>query len=159
RSLVRYIESRQADLREEIARVEVRVSVLDGLLQERERLQSAAESLEEELPRAHLERDNARSELERLDSLQRETGRVSADKQALAARIAESSARMEEIGKSVKLARSAAEKAAAAAAGFARYNEACTRLNELEGKLAERDSIKNRLTSNERDTLVAQAAL
>src|SRR5262249_5964452 len=43
--------------------------------------------------------------------------------------------------------------------GFARYNEACTRLNELEGKLEERDSIKNRITSNERDTLVAKAAL
>src|SRR5215471_19558739 len=105
RSLVRYIESRQADLREEIARVEVRVSVLDARLLEREQLQSAVAALQDDLPRAHLERDNARSELERLDALQREIERLSADKQALAARISESSARMEEIGKSVKLAR------------------------------------------------------
>jgi exonuclease SbcC len=159
RSVVRYIESRQADLREGIARVEVRVDMLDGLARERDQLQTAAESLEQDLPRAHLERDNARSELDRLDALQRDIERLSSDKKTLAARIADSEARSKEISKSVELARVAAEKLAGAAPGFARYNEACARLKEIEGKVDERDSIRKDLAVNERALALVQAAI
>src|ERR1044071_7135240 len=79
RSLVRLVETHEGELREEIARVEVEVAQLDGLLAERARYEAHIEQMKEALAEAETERDRARIELERFGELRKSIEQMTAD--------------------------------------------------------------------------------
>lgn len=158
RSLVRLVETREAGIREEIARVEVEVAALDGLLAEKARYEEMIARGREELKRAEVERDQSRTELERLDSLRRSIERLTTDSSALAARIDESNRRLAEVVQGVERAREAKEAVRSAANGFATYNEANAKLVELEAQAVVRDALKKELSDKERDHYRLEAA-
>jgi exonuclease SbcC len=158
RSLVRLVETREAGIREEIARVEVEVAALDGLLAEKARLDEMIARGRDELKRAEAERDRSRTELERLDNLRRSIERLTTDSSALAARIDESGRRLSEVVQGVKRAREAKEAVQSSAAGFVIYNEANARLAEFEAQAVARDKLKKELSDKERDHYKLEAA-
>ncbi|HVG17594.1 MAG TPA: AAA family ATPase [Blastocatellia bacterium] len=158
RSLVRLVESREATVREEIARVEVEVAALDGLLAEKARYEDMIARARQELARAEFERDRSRDDLERLDNLRRSIERLTADSSSLALRIEESDRRLSEVAQGVKRSREAKEAVGRAAAGFATYNEANARLAELEPQAILRDALKKELTDKEREHYKLEAA-
>ncbi|MFP5263638.1 MAG: AAA family ATPase [Blastocatellia bacterium] len=158
RSLVRLVETREANIREEIARVEVEVAALDGLLADKARYEEMMERGREELAKAELQRDRGRADLERLDNLHRSIERLTAESSALALRIDESGRRLTEVAQGVKRSREARDAAMAAAAGFAAYNEANAKLAELEPLAAQRDALKKELADKEREHYRIEAA-
>jgi DNA repair protein SbcC/Rad50 len=158
RSLVRLVETREAGVREEIARVEVEVAALDGLLAEKARYEDMIGRGRQELARAGLERDRSRAELERLDNLLRSIERLTADSGVLAARIDESDRRLSEVAQGVRRSREAKEAVGSAAAGFQAYNEANAKLAELEPRAVLRDALKKELSDKERDHYKLEAA-
>ena len=158
RSLVRLVETREAGIREEIARVEVEVAALDGLLSEKARYEDMIGRGREELAKAGLDRDRSRAELERLDNLFRSIERLTADSVVLAARIDESDRRLSEVAQGVKLSREAKEAVGSAATGFQSYNEANAKLAELEPQAVLRDALKKELSDKERDHYKLEAA-
>lgn len=150
RSLVRLVETHEGELREEIARVEVEVTQLDGLLAERARYEAHIKQMKEALAEAETERDQARIELERFDELRKSIEQMTADSAALNSRIEESERRLAEVSQEVKRSREARDIVAAAAAGYAAYNEANAKLAELEPQALERDTLKKELSEKER---------
>jgi exonuclease SbcC len=158
RSLIHYIESRTAGIREEIARVEVHVAALDDLLSHRARLESEINRLEIELPAAELERDSIGDELEKLDALKRDIERLELDGQALRIRIEETSPRLASTADEVEISRQAVVVVSAAEPGFAIFNYANVILKELEAAATERDRIRRDLSNLERQLVKEQAA-
>jgi exonuclease SbcC len=159
RALVRLLESREAEVREEIARTEVEVEALDGLMVEREKYLDAIERLRRDLAAAEGARARARAELERLDAAERGIERLSGEVAVLGSRVEEIARRRSVIGDEVERARAASRAVAATLAGFTVYNEASARLAELESRVAERDRIKKDLSERERQMFQAEAAL
>ncbi|HEX8183973.1 MAG TPA: SMC family ATPase, partial [Blastocatellia bacterium] len=158
RSLVRLVETREADIREEIARVEVEVAALDGVLAEKALCEEMIQRVRGELIEAELERDRSRAELERFDNLRRVIERLTGDSAALATRIAEGNKRRAEVAAGVARSREATEAARLAAAGFEAYNEANARLAELEPQAVLRDDLKKELSEKEREHYRLEAA-
>lgn len=159
RSLVRLVESQEASVREEIARLQGEVAALDGLMAERARQESLVEKLKNELSIAESNREHARKELERLDALERNIARLTAEKTSLAGRIEEMARRLSPMSEEVERSERASEAVAAAEAGFTAYNAANERLAELEVREAERDSIKKQASESERELFKIEAAL
>jgi exonuclease SbcC len=151
RSLVRLVESREGELREEIARVEVEVSQLDGLLVERAKYEGLVKQVSRDLSDAEAERERARNDLETFEGLQKRIQRMTADSAALALRIEESGRRLSEVMSGVKRSREAKGVVATSGAGHAAYNEANARLAELEPQAAQRDSLRKELSEKERE--------
>ncbi|HKS40448.1 MAG TPA: SMC family ATPase, partial [Blastocatellia bacterium] len=157
RSLVRLVETHGGELREEIARVEVEVAQLDGLLAERARYEAHIKQMKEALAEAETERDQARIELERFNELRKSIEQMTADSAALNSRIEESERRLAEVSQEVKRSREARDTVAAAAAGYAAYNEANAKLAELEPQALERDTLKKELSEKEREHFRVEA--
>ncbi|HXG93990.1 MAG TPA: SMC family ATPase [Blastocatellia bacterium] len=151
RALIRLVESRDANLREEIARLGGEVSRLDELLKEKTKLETEANHLESELRDSQQERERTKTELEHLDELKRMIERLAQESSALYSRLEEGERRHERAVQEVNHSRQAAAAVAASAEGFAIYNEANARLAELEPKAAERDALKKDLSDNERE--------
>jgi DNA repair protein SbcC/Rad50 len=158
RSLVRLIEVREGEVREKIARAEVEVAALDGVLAEKALCEDGIARVREELIEAELERDRSRAELERLDNLRRSIDLLTADSASLSMRISDGDGRLAEITHAVTRSREAKEAVASAAAGFGAYNEAKSRLSELEPQAALRDALKKELSEKERDHYKLEAA-
>lgn len=159
RSLVRLVEAREGAVREEIARVEIEIAALDGLVAERSRYEEMIAREREELALAELERDRSKSELERLDNLHRSIERLTADSAALAMRIEESDRRLSEVAHGVKRSQEAKEAVRSSEVGFATYNEANLKLAEIEPQAVLRDAIKKELSERERDHYKLEAAM
>jgi exonuclease SbcC len=158
-SLVRFGESRLTELREGIARLEVQVAALDDFIAERHRIETETASLTTQLPIAERERDEARRALEELDVLCREIERLTQDKSALAARIAENEERLVVLARQVELAVAASKEVEAAAPGFAAYTDACERLAQLEKRAEERQGLKSEIDSRRRELITIEAAI
>jgi exonuclease SbcC len=157
RSLLRLIEGREGELREDIARLEVEVARLDGLLTEKTLLEGTIKRTRAELQEAETARDQARRELERLDKLRRNIERSMSDASALATRIQDSERRLADISADVRRSRDAQGVVGAAADGFARYNEAMARIAELEPLIIQRDRLRKTLSEMEREQSRAEA--
>jgi exonuclease SbcC len=159
RPLVRLIESRLADLREQIARASTEVSSLDDLLSERKQCEAECHCLKQELPHAERRRDEIKAELERLDKLHAEIEKKQAELAALASQIEQTMQRLDSVNKEVERARKAAETAAAAAAGFEAYKQADEQLKRLEKDVAERDQFKGLLAEKKNELVRIQLQL
>jgi exonuclease SbcC len=153
RPLVRLIESKLADLREQMARAEAEISSLDDLLSERKRCQAECTRLKHELPQRKRRRDAIRQELEHLDKLRGDIEKKQAELIALASQIEQTERRLDSTKREVERARKAARATAAAAAGFEIYNQAEAQLKQLEKQMAERDQL-NALWAEKRSKLI-----
>lgn len=159
RSLVRLVEMHEGELREEIARVEVEVSKLDGLLAERARYETLIKRMTQEFSGAETARDHARIELARFDDLRKSIEQMSVDSTSLNSRIEEFGRRLGEVTQEVQRSREAKEIVAAAAAGYASYNESNARLSELEPQVLQRDALKKELSEREREHFRVEASV
>jgi DNA repair protein SbcC/Rad50 len=157
--LVRFVETKLADLREQIARNEVRVAVLADLTAERRRLEAVLEQLKLDLPVLEGQRERARQELEHLDLLGRQIEVLTADKSGLSSRILESEKRLIAVGDEVADAKSAVAAVDSSASGFAAFNDASRRLSHLESESAARDLIRIEVAQKERQHIRLQAGL
>ncbi len=153
RNLVRLVESKGADLREEIARLEVEASSLDPFIAERERLDQEIKRLKEDLAAAQEKRESLKIELQRLDELQRIIEQSSNECENLKAKVSDLEARKTAASESVSQSQRAKDALIVAAAGFEIYNQAVARLAELDAQAMERDILKNRYSEIERDLI------
>src|SRR5215467_3862719 len=144
-SLVRFVESRLADLKEEIARLEVQVAALDDFIAERSRIEIDIRKLTADLPVAERQREEARRKLEDLDAICREIERLTQDRSALAARIGENEERLKVLARQVELALAASKEVEAAAPGFTAFTDACEQLALLEKRAEERHALKTEI--------------
>src|SRR5215471_12012978 len=158
-ALVRFVESRLSELREDIARLEVQVAALDDFIAERYRLEAEARSLAVQIPIAERERDEARRTLEELDILCREIERLTQDKATLGTRISENEERLIVLGRQVELAAAASKEVEAAAPGFAAYTDACERLSLLEKRAEERQSLRAEIDARRRQLITIEASI
>lgn len=159
RALVRLVETHEGELREEIARVEVEVAQLDGLLAERARYETLIRQMKKEIADAETSRDSARTGLERYDKLRKSIEQMTADSAALNSRIEESAGRLAEVTQEVQRSREAKAIVAAAAAGYASYNDSNRRLSELEPQALQRDALKKELSEKEREQFRVEASV
>ncbi|HYP26882.1 MAG TPA: SMC family ATPase [Blastocatellia bacterium] len=159
RSLVRLIESKEFDLREEIARIEGEVNNLDFLMGERLRYETLTATLKDDLSACEAERVAARVEADRLDGLERAIERLGADTTALRSQIESLRQRKGVLEDEVDQSRRAGEAVSASASGFAAYMESNSRIAELEPQVVTRDEIRRKLSEKERDTFQIEAAL
>ncbi len=159
RALIRLIETREAEIREEIARIEGEVAALDNLLAEQSRYEAHAEQMREALAEAEADRERTRLELERLDQLQRKIELTENDARALATRIEDMTRRQSVITEQVSRARAAVDAVNKAAEGFKAYNEASLLLDELGPKATERDQINKEVSDRERESFQIEASL
>jgi DNA repair protein SbcC/Rad50 len=158
RSLVRLVESREAEVREEIARVEVEVAALDGVLGEKAQCEEVIGRVRGELIEAEAERDQSRTELERFDNLRTSIERLTGDSASLTTRIGEGNKRRAEVAQGVTRSREAKEAARSAAAGFEAYNQANAKIAELEPQAVIRDALQKELSEKEREHYKLEAA-
>lgn len=159
RPLVRLVEAHEGELREDIARIEVEVSKLDGLIAERARFETLIKQMELELSAAETARDHARIELARCDDLRKSIEQMTADSAALRSRIEESAQRLAEVTQEVQRSRDAQAVVAAAAAGYASYNDSNDRLSELEPQALQRDALKKEVSEKEREHFRVEASV
>lgn len=159
RSLLRLLESRDADLREEIARVEVEVSYLDSLIEERSRLEKEIGSLADNLRAAEQRRDQARVELDRLDEAKKTIDQLSREIAVAESKSIETERRRDTASEEVRRASVANEAVRLSAEGFAIYNEADHRLKSLEADAARRDAIKIKFAESEREFIRLESSL
>ncbi|HKG21194.1 MAG TPA: hypothetical protein VKC34_04790, partial [Blastocatellia bacterium] len=159
RSLVRLIESKEFDLREEIARIEGEVNNLDFLMAERLKFETLAASLKDERAAAEREREAARVEADRLDGLQRVIGRLESDTTSLHSQIESLQQSRNLILDEVSQSHRASAIVSASAPGFAAYMDSSGRIAELEPQVITRDEIRKKVSEKEREAFQIEAAL
>ncbi|HWP44260.1 MAG TPA: hypothetical protein VNO14_13535, partial [Blastocatellia bacterium] len=159
RAIVKLVEEREIVLREEIARVEVEVASLEPLLEERARYEAAASRMSLELSETELKKEETRSELERLDSLQATIERLDRDVAAARIRLAELEQRRTILSDEVARSRQAAGLVAQARAGHSIYEEASQSLERLQEQASERDSIRQQFNQAERESIRIETTL
>ncbi len=159
RYLVRLVESKGIDLREEIARLEVEVSSLDPFIAERERLDQAIKRLREDLAAEQQKRESLKRELQQLDDLQRIIEQSARERENLNVKVTDLDIRKTAASEAANQSRRAKDALLAAAAGFEIYNKAVARLAELETQAIERDVLKNRYAETERDLIRVETSL
>jgi DNA repair protein SbcC/Rad50 len=151
KALIRLVESKDVELREQIAALGVEVASLDGLIEERDAIEKSIDDLRRDLDSTEREREHARTELQRLDGLQRLIEQTSRDIATLQSRSEEIKRRRIALGEDVEKARRASEIVQATAAGFDAYNEANTRCAALEIQATRRDLLKREFSEKERE--------
>lgn len=151
KALIRLVESKDVELREQIAALGVEVASLDGLVEERAAVETAIEELRRDLDGAERERELTRSELLRLDQLQRKIEQVDRDLTALRSRSEDVERRRAALAGDVEKSRLASEVVRATAAGFENYTRANTRLATLEEQAVKRDQVKRDSSEKERE--------
>ena len=151
KALLRHVESKDVELREQIAALGVEVALLDDLIEEQLAVETAIANLRRDLDIAERERELARSELQRLDQLQRKVEQISRDLAALQSRSEEVERRKAALAGDVEKSRLASEIVRAAAAGFDEYNRANAHLAALEVQAIERDILKRDSSGKERE--------
>ena len=157
RSLIRLIETRDGELREEIARGEVESQALAGLVTERANLERSAVETSQKLDAAKSERDLARAELDRLDTLRQRIDKLTHDKTTLSLRIADGETRRESAAVQVEQSQKATEIVAATLAGYRLFVESAEMLSALEPKALKRDELRKRLGEKEREQVRLEA--
>jgi len=159
RALLKLLESKDADLREEIARVEVEVSLLDGLIAEQSRLEKEIGVLAGDLRSTERKRDEARMELDRLDEARKTIDELGREIAVVESRLAETERRRDTASAEVRRATEAAAAVKSSATGFAVYKEADERLKSLEADAMRRNAIKTAFAESERELIRVESAL
>src|SRR5262249_35189544 len=108
---------------------------------------------------AERERDFAKTELERLDELERRIERMTRDFAALSSQIESLERHRSSAAELVKKAQQANQAVEAASAGFAIYNDASSRLVELEPQAVLRDALKKDVSEKERERFKIEASI
>lgn len=159
RALIKLIETRDADLRERMARIEGEVGKLDELFAERARFEVTATQTRDELAAAHAGRDRARAELERLDALRQRIERLTTEVVGLKPQVDQFARRAAEVGLDVARSREATAIVAATAAGHESYNVAYLRIQELEPLAARRDALRKDYAETEHRRIRLEATI
>ena len=159
RAIVKVIESRDADLRERMARIEGEVAKLDELFVERSRIEESVTRISAELAAAQSERERLRSEALRLESLRQSIDALSGEAAAAAMQVEHFGRRFAELEADVRRCREARTVVEAAAAGYASYNDSYRRLQELEPQAARRDGLRQRHTEAEHQRIRLEAVI
>ena len=158
KGLIRLVESKDVELREQIAALAVEVASLDGLVEEHDAIEKNAEELNRDLEATERERELSRAELQRLDVLQRKIEQTSRDIATLKARSEEIERRLVALGDDVEKARRASEIVQSTASGFAEYNDANARCAALEVEATKRDLLKRDFSEKERELYRVETA-
>lgn len=159
RDLAKLMQMRESELREDIARLEVEVAKLGGLQDECATLQQNIKALAKELAEAERDLEQTRFRLGQLEDLRQQIDQMTGEEAALAARIQENERRRDSIADEVKRSRQAADIVAAAAAGYAAYNEAQASLAELDEQKTRREEIRKELSEKDREQVRIEADL
>ncbi|MEW6213143.1 MAG: SMC family ATPase, partial [Acidobacteriota bacterium] len=159
RDLVRLIESKDITLREEIARLEVEASSLDPFIAERERLDHEIKRLKGDLAAAQQKRESLKSELQRLDHLQRTIEQSTSESESLKAKVSDLESRKAAASEAVIQSQQAKDALIACTAGFEIYTQAVARLVDLEREAVERDGLKKKYSDTERDLIRVETSL
>ena len=159
RAIIKLIETRDADLRERIARIEGEVAKLDELFAERARFEATATQTKAELAAAQAQRDRARLELERLDTLRQSIERLTADVAGLKPQVEQLARRAAEVELEARRSREARAIVEAAAAGYESYNVAYLRLQELEPLATRRDTLRKQHSEAEHQRIRLEAII
>ena len=159
RAIIKLIETRDADLRERIARIEGEVAKLDELFAERARFEATAAQTKAELAAAQSQRDRARLELERLDTLRQSIERLTADVAGLKPQVEQLTRRATEVELEARRSREARAIVEAAAAGYEAYNVAYLRLQELEPLATRRDALRKQHSEAEHQRIRLEAII
>ena len=158
KGLIRLVESKDVELREQIAALGVEVAALDGLVEEQSAVEAAIDDMKRDLDAAEKERDITRTELQRLDQLQRRLEQIGRDLAALKVRSEEVERRRAALAADVEKSRAASEVVRAAAAGFEEHNLANARLAAFEEQAVKRDALKREASEKEREHYRAETA-
>jgi exonuclease SbcC len=157
RSLIRLIETRDGELREEIARVETESQALAGLLDERARLEKALIETSQKLDATKSERELCRVELDRLEGLRLLIDVLSKDRILIDSRIEEAETRRESAAAQVEQSQKATETVCATESGYRLFSETAEMLGMLEPRALKRDEIRKRLGEKEREQVRLEA--
>jgi DNA repair protein SbcC/Rad50 len=159
RAIIKLIETRDADLRERIARIEGEVAKLDELFAERVRFEAATAQTKVELAAAQAAREQARVELDRLDAVRQSLERLTADAAGLKPQVEQLSRRAAEVELEATRSREARAIVEAAAAGYESYNIAYKRLQELEPLAVRRDALRRDYSEAEHQRIRLEAMI
>ncbi|HEY7546868.1 MAG TPA: SMC family ATPase, partial [Blastocatellia bacterium] len=157
RSLIRLIETRDGELREEIARVEAQSQALAGLLDERALLERTVIETSQRLDATKSERDICRVELDHLDGLRQLIDKLSNDKTAIDSRIEEAVQRRQSSAAQVEQSQKASETITATEGGYRLYSESSEMLAMLEPRAFRRDELRKRVGEKEREQVRLEA--
>jgi DNA repair protein SbcC/Rad50 len=157
--VVRFAEGKLADLREAIARNEVKVAALDRLTEERRRLGAIVGQLKLDLPILDRGQMEARKELDRLDSLARQIERLRADRAVLEQRISEAEVRLNALGSEVARSSRAFQAVQQSTDGYNAYCEASQRLEQLELEAVDRDRLRGEFAEKDKEHIRLQGTL
>ncbi|MGH9822897.1 MAG: AAA family ATPase, partial [Blastocatellia bacterium] len=156
-SLVRHIEKRVADSREEIARAEGSVANLGTLRDELRANEIELLRVRSGLPVAEREQCERRIDLEMLDRLSLELQRKTAEAQMLRSKVADGQLRLTGLLGELERSKQAEKSLRAAEAGHALYLKTLNELKGLETLGAQRDALRGDLHSKEQELAVARA--
>jgi DNA repair protein SbcC/Rad50 len=159
RAIIRMIETRDADLRERIARIEGEVAKLDELFAERARFESSATQTKTELAAAQTARERARLELDRLEALRQSLERLTTDLAGLRPQVEQFTRRAAEVELEASRSREARSIVEAAAPGYESYNVAYMRLQELEPLALRRDVLRKAQAEAEHQRIRLEATI
>jgi len=159
RAIIKLIETRDADLRERIARIEGEVAKLDELFAERARFEAMATQTHADLVAAQLARERVRLELDRLDGLRQSLERLTADVAGLRPQVEQLTRRAVEVELEAQRSREARSIVEAAAPGHESYNVAYLRLQELEPLAIKRDALRKAQAEGEHQRIRLEATI
>ncbi len=142
RAIIKLIETRDADLRERIARIEGEVVKVDELFAERARFEATAAQTKVELATAEAARERARTELDRLNAVSHRIERLTADVAGVKPQVEQLNRRAGEVELEATRSREARAVVEAASAGYESYNVASRRLLELEPLAERREALR-----------------
>jgi exonuclease SbcC len=157
RAAVKSVESKEAELNAEMARLEGDVAALDGCLAERARLEASAKLLQNEIHQAEIEQANFRLELERQEALKQNIERQIGELQKLSIRKETLDKSLADLKEEVRLCESAKAAVISSKEGFAQFNEANALLEELEPLILQRDTLKGTLAAREHEKIRVEA--
>jgi exonuclease SbcC len=159
RSAIKLVDSKEAELSAEIARLEGEVAALDGILAERARQEVMSKRLKQEIGSAEKEQDSIRKELQRLDALQRNIESMTSETSLLKARAEGLEKNRVALADEVQRCQIAREIMITATDGYVKHNDATARLAELEPLAIKRDQLKVALSEKEREQYRLEASL
>lgn len=159
KAVTHLIESRMAQVREEMARAEEQVSMLGGLIIEYEGLKAEIPELERQLELAKQNCDRLRAEKERLEELRRKLEKAESDERIASREIERLQEDITRLSEDLRESREARLAIEAAAPGFNAYNEANARLGKLLEEQRRRDELNGQLAEKKRELARIEASL
>ncbi|GAB4531114.1 MAG: SMC family ATPase [Anaerolineae bacterium] len=156
RETLRYLESKLAEHKETIARLEAQVQRLPGLRQRAQALRSDSARIEERLARLQVELEEAAARRTELEAVRQEMDRLAQQAETLTARLEGILEQLAAAEKGVIEAEAARATVEASQPGYEAYNTAQAAMAELEEKRRERDRLRDERAAQEMALKLAQ---